>query len=202
MVFMDTQKTSHSPRSPIAYRILAAAHDLFYRDGIRATGVDRVIAESGVAKKTFYRHYPAKDDLVLTFLEYRHENWMTWFVGALERNGSTPQAIVPALAEWFKSDAFRGCAFINTVVELGAALPTTVDISRNHKQDMGAAIRKLLPSSSRSANADARALVLAVDGAIIGAQYGEPIDEVLKSLARLISGIEASSKMSKAKSAR
>ncbi|GGC57970.1 hypothetical protein GCM10011396_00970 [Undibacterium terreum] len=56
---------------------------------------------------------------------------------------------------------------------------------------MAAAIRKLLPSSSRTANADARALALAVDGAIVGAQFGEPVDEILKSLSRLIAGIEA-----------
>ena len=53
-------------------RILLTAHDLFYRDGIRATGIDRVIAESGVAKKTFYRYFPSKDDLIVAFLEYRH----------------------------------------------------------------------------------------------------------------------------------
>ncbi|WP_308789101.1 TetR/AcrR family transcriptional regulator [Undibacterium terreum] len=189
--YMDTQKTPPRHRSPMAHRILTTAHDLFYRNGIRATGVDRVIAESGVAKKTFYRHYPAKDDLVLTFLEYRHQNWMAWFIDALERHGSTTRAITPALSEWFHSEAFRGCAFINTVAEIGASLPAAVDISKNHKQDMAAAIRKLLPSSSRTANADARALALAVDGAIVGAQFGEPVDEILKSLSRLIAGIEA-----------
>jgi AcrR family transcriptional regulator len=50
-------------------RILFAAHELFYREGIRATGIDRVIAESGVAKLSFYRHYPSKNDLVLAFLD-------------------------------------------------------------------------------------------------------------------------------------
>ena len=51
-------------------RILLAAHDLFYRDGVRATGIDRVIAESGVAKVTFYRQFQSKDDLILAFLDF------------------------------------------------------------------------------------------------------------------------------------
>ena len=100
------------------------AHALFYRDGIRATGIDRVIAESGVAKKTFYRYYPAKNDLIVAFLEYRHRNWMTWFEDAVKRHGADADALVPALAEWFENDEYRGCAFINAVVE--------VEIGRAH----------------------------------------------------------------------
>ncbi len=57
-------------------RILLAAHDLFYRESTRATGIDRVIAESGVAKVTLYRHFPSKNDLICEFLEYRHLLWM------------------------------------------------------------------------------------------------------------------------------
>ncbi len=63
-------------------RNLSTAHDLFYRDGIRATGIDRV----------------SKDDLIVAFLEYRHENWMAWFCNALARHGNTLNALVPALA--------------------------------------------------------------------------------------------------------
>jgi AcrR family transcriptional regulator len=174
---------------PPAERILVTAHELFYRDGIRATGVDRVIAESGVAKKTFYRYYPAKNDLIVAFLEYRHRNWMTWFEHALRRHGANPLAIVPALAEWFQSDAYRGCAFINAVVEVGETLPLALEISRRHKQDMANAIRKLLPASSRTAKADARALALAVDGAIVAAQFEDSPELTLKSLARIVSAI-------------
>ena len=65
---MSATSTALPPRE----RILRTAHDLFYRDGIRATGIDRVIAESGVAKVTFYRQFPSKDDLVLAYLDFRH----------------------------------------------------------------------------------------------------------------------------------
>jgi AcrR family transcriptional regulator len=53
-------------------RILRTAHDLFYADGLRATGIDRVIAEAGVTKVTFYRHFPSKNDLILAYLNLRH----------------------------------------------------------------------------------------------------------------------------------
>jgi AcrR family transcriptional regulator len=170
-------------------RILHTAHDLFYRDGIRATGVDRVIAESGVAKKTFYRYFPSKDDLIVAFLNYRHDNWMTWFRNALTRHGGTLNALVPALAEWFGSENYRGCAFINSVVEVGATLPQAVDISRRHKRDMTAAIRALMPGS-RAAKADAQALALAVDGAIVAAQFAESPAEALTALARVVRAIK------------
>ncbi|AQH01262.1 TetR family transcriptional regulator [Burkholderia sp. KK1] len=173
-------------------RILLTAHDLFYRDGIRATGVDRVIAESGVAKKTFYRYFPSKDDLIVAFLDFRHDNWMTWFRAALKRHGGTLNALVPALAEWFGDENYRGCAFINSVVEVGATLPQAVDISRRHKRDMTAAIRALMPSS-RSAKPDAQALALAVDGAIVAAQFAESPAEALKALARVVRAIKRAS---------
>ena len=172
-------------------RILHTAHDLFYRDGIRATGIDRVIAESGVAKKTFYRYFPSKDDLIVAFLDYRHDIWMAWFRDALQRHGGTLAALVPALAEWFGSEAYRGCAFINSVVEVGGTLPQAVDIARRHKRDMTAAIRALMPAS-RSAKADAQALALAVDGAIVAAQFADSPADALKALARVVRAIRAS----------
>ncbi len=177
-----------------AERILATAHALFYRDGIRATGIDRVIAESGVAKKTFYRYYPSKNDLIVAFLEYRHRNWMTWFEDAVKRRGANVDALVPALAEWFESEGYRGCAFINAVVEVGGTVPEAVDISRRHKLDMAAVIRTLLPAWSRTAKADARALAMAVDGAIVGAQFEDTPDMALKSLERVVKAITETAK--------
>jgi AcrR family transcriptional regulator len=169
-------------------RILQTAHDLFYRDGIRATGIDRVIAESGVAKKTFYRYFPSKDDLIVAFLEYRHDNWMNWFRDALARHGGTLNALVPALAEWFSGEMYRGCAFINSVVEIGSTLPQALEISRRHKRDMTAAIRTLMPAS-RTAKADAQALALAVDGAIVAAQFSDSPADALRALARVVRAV-------------
>ena len=178
-------------------RILFAAHELFYREGIRATGIDRVIAESGVAKLSFYRHYPSKNDLVLAFLEHRHTRWMAWFEEALARHGGTPQALVPALREWFGGEGFRGCAFINSVGELGEALPQVNEITRRHKADMAKAIARLLspcsalPYGRRQRRLLATDLATAVDGAIIRAQYDGDPQPALASLKRICQALLA-----------
>ena len=80
---------------PARQRILLTAHDLFYQEGIRATGIDRIIKESGVTKVTFYRHFPSKNDLITAFLAYRHQQWLTWFSTAW-RNGSTIRVFAAA----------------------------------------------------------------------------------------------------------
>jgi AcrR family transcriptional regulator len=165
-------------------RILLTAHELFYRDGIRATGIDRVIAESGVAKLTFYRHFPSKNELVLEFLEYRHRRWMTWFLDALQRHGGDSKALVPVLGEWFGNGSYRGCAFINSVGELGETLPEVVSITRRHKQDMADAIAQLLPAS-RQRKRLAMDLALAVDGAIVRAHFDHDPQAALASLERI-----------------
>lgn len=177
-------QTSAAPAPGARERILLTAHELFYRDGIRATGIDRVIAESGVAKLTFYRHFPSKNELVREFLEYRHRRWMGWFTDALQRRGGGIKALVPALGEWFDSDSYRGCAFINSVGELGETLPEVVEIARRHKQDMADAITRLLPAS-RQRKRQAMDLALAVDGAIVRAQFDQGPQAALASLERI-----------------
>lgn len=183
-----------SPETPSAReRILGTAHELFYRDGIRATGVDRLIAESGVAKLTFYRHFPSKDALVISFLDYRHERWMSWFTEALQRHGGAPGAglapLAAAMAEWFADPAFRGCAFINAVAEVGGSLPQAVEISQAHKREMTQAIAELLPKG-RQRIAQAEAAALAVDGAIVRAQMADA-DDAIAGLRRLLKALEA-----------
>lgn len=157
---------------PARERILLAAHDLFYRDGIRATGIDKVIAASRVTKVTFYRHFPSKNDLISAFLNYRHERWMTWFDEALQRHGAVDGGglapLVPTLREWFENPIYRGCAFINSTAELGDS-PNIVEICRNHKRDMTNRIARMLPINTERA-ALAEAAAVAVDGAIVRAQ--------------------------------
>jgi AcrR family transcriptional regulator len=167
--------------APPRERILRTAHDLFYRDGIRATGIDRVIAESGVAKVTFYRQFASKDDLVLAFLDFRHERWMAWFADALARHGGTVAAIAPALAEWFRSADYRGCAFLNSVGELAAALLACL-------LSAAAVARLMRPARGRARHA--RALALAIDGAIVQAQYLGSPEAAVDSLAFVTKALE------------
>lgn len=185
----DTVSRTPSARE----RILLTAHDLFYREGIRAIGINRVIAESGVTKVAFYRHFPSKDDLIRAFLESRHQRWMAWFIDALQRHGGGIAALAPALSECFRDEDFRGCAFINSVCEPGRALPEAVAIGRRHKQEMTFVISCLLPPSAQREQ-DAQALALAVDGAIIRAQLDQSPDGALLALKSVVKLLPAGNK--------
>jgi AcrR family transcriptional regulator len=104
-------------------RILAAAYELFSQQGIRAVGIDAVIARSGVARMTLYRHFESKDDLVLAFLERREQLWTKdWLEAEVERRTADPQerllVIFDVFDEWFRRDDFEGCSFINVLLEI------------------------------------------------------------------------------------
>jgi AcrR family transcriptional regulator len=105
-------------------RILDTAYDLFSRHGIRAVGVDRIIATSGVAKMSLYRHFSSKDALVLAFLQEREKRWtMEWLHAEVTRRGddgpSRLLAIFDVFDEWFHQSDFEGCSFINVLLEFG-----------------------------------------------------------------------------------
>jgi AcrR family transcriptional regulator len=104
-------------------RILDTAYELFSRHGTRAVGVDRIIAECGIAKMTLYRTGPAQDDLILAFLERREELWTrAWLQAEAQRRGRTPAerllAIFDTFADWFGQEDFEGCSFINVMIEI------------------------------------------------------------------------------------
>jgi AcrR family transcriptional regulator len=106
-------------------RILDAASELFYQHGIRATGINAVIAHSGVAKATFFRHFPAKDDLVVEWLGQSAPRWFDRIRAELEVRAEPRAArlltFFDLLGEWFAQDDFRGCAFQNAAAEAAEA---------------------------------------------------------------------------------
>ena len=109
-------------------KILAVAYDLFSRRGVRDVGVNELIEKSGVAKATFYRHFPSKDSLVLAFLEQRDKEWtIKAIVSEARRRGSTPEeqllAIFDVFGDWFLREDFEACSFINVLLEMGPAHP-------------------------------------------------------------------------------
>ncbi len=121
----DVPATSRpAARQGARERVLDAAYDLFAHRGVRDVGVNELIAASGVAKATFYRHFPSKDDVVLAFLQRREEVWTIGLVaaGAAQR-ASSPEgqllAIFDVFAEWFQRDDFEGCAFVKVLLEVG-----------------------------------------------------------------------------------
>jgi AcrR family transcriptional regulator len=121
-----TTETAARPVPGARRRILDAAYELFSRRGVRAVGVDELNARAGVAKATFYHHFPSKDDLVLAFLEQREQLWTKdWVEAEARRRGATPEeqllAIFDLFGEWFQREDFEGCSFINVLLEFGGA---------------------------------------------------------------------------------
>lgn len=104
-------------------RLSRAAYDLFSREGVRAVGVDAVVARAGTAKMTLYRNFPSKDDLILEFLRRREQRWTReWLEAESQRRGRTPRdrllAIFDVFAEWFSRPDFEGCSFLTTMIEV------------------------------------------------------------------------------------
>lgn len=101
---------------------MLAAYELFSRGGTRTVGVDAVVAKASVAKMTLYRHFPSKEDLVLAFLERREQVWTHEWLGAevLRRENEPASrllAIFDVFGEWFHTDQFEGCTFIQVLLE-------------------------------------------------------------------------------------
>ena len=166
---------------PPAQRILDTAFRLFYARGLRAVGVDTIIAESGVAKATFYKHFPAKDDLVLAYLDRVDGIW----TGPAARGRGRPPGPTPrdqlvglfdALGTACRRDGYRGCAFINAAAESCPGTPVH-DRTVAHKRAVLALGRGLAARGRRAPTrtALARSLTLLLDGGLAsGALDADP----------------------------
>lgn len=165
------------PSTTLHEHILDVASDLFYRQGIRAVGVDAIVARAGIAKMTLYQHFGSKEDLILAFLRRRDERWRAWLRTAVERRATLPKerllAIFDALAEWFAAPEFRGCAFINTAIEVADPAHPAHRVALEHKQLMQAYIAELAREAGvRESEPLSRRLLLLVEGAVVTAQVG------------------------------
>src|SRR5215207_9070760 len=162
------------PTADARERLLETADRLFYADGVRAVGIDRVIAEAGVAKATLYAHFPSKDDLILAVLRYRTAAVVAFFTEATARHRKRVKdplrAFFAALKEWFLSPGFRGCAFQNAAVELAdLAHPGTVFV-RGHKKRFHDTLAGLVREAVGPAGeAVIPAVAVLVEGAIMTA---------------------------------
>lgn len=120
-------------------KILATAEALIYQNGIHATGMDLLVKTSGVARKSIYRHFENKDDVAAAALKARDVRWLAWFRQECDK-ADTPEARIlgmfTVLGDWFQSEGYRGCAFINTAGEVGDPADPIREIARNHKQKL------------------------------------------------------------------
>ena len=162
--------SSTTPRD----RILDVASQLFYQHGIRAVGIDTIISQSDVAKMTFYKHFKSKDLFVLEFLKRRDELWRDWFESTVARLApkaeNRPLAVFDALEERFSRKDFRGCAFINTMIEMADGDHLAHQAAAEHKQKVQRLIHTWLSAAGVKKSGElSKAFLLLIDGAIVTA---------------------------------
>jgi AcrR family transcriptional regulator len=130
---MNQQRVATKGGRGARQRILNAAADLFYREGINATGVERLAAESSVSKRTLYQHFPSKEAVVEEYLRSieQHVNRL-----AADPGDQTPRERLLAVfdAPTAQGATLRGCPFHNAAVEAAGAMPGVQDIVRESKR--------------------------------------------------------------------
>lgn len=123
--------------------LVETALKLFYLYGFNATGIDRILAESGVAKMTLYKHFRSKEELILAALQLRDERFRNWLMTEMESASADPEerllAMFDALETWFQGKAFKdlgfsGCAFINAASEFADHDHPAHRIASEHKR--------------------------------------------------------------------
>jgi AcrR family transcriptional regulator len=154
-------------------RILATADRLFYTTGVRAVGVDRVIAESQVARMTFFRHFPTKDDLVATFLRRRVRLAEEELARVEAEHPGDPRAVLAFFAAGTSSErtrpGFRGCEFINTSAEFCDPEHPARRVTAEHRAWITTKLCEALTQLGRpNPRTTAEALLMLRTGAIVG----------------------------------
>lgn len=169
-------------RRPGAERLLEAASDLFYREGIGAVGVDTISEKAGVSKRTLYNRFGGKDELVAEYLRRRDERWRAYLRGVTERVVEPREkllAVFGAYGEWLVGEDFRGCAFANAAAEIPDPDHPARIVARRHKEG----VREHLAALAKKAGFDepeplAERLLLLLEGATATAamrRSGEPL---------------------------
>jgi AcrR family transcriptional regulator len=124
-------------------RLLAAAAECFYDHGVNGTGIDTITAAAGVAKMSLYNNFASKDDLVLAYLQARHEEWLALYRRRLLAAGDARQRVGAVFeayvdhAEMAYRHGFRGCGLLNAAAELPAGARGR-QLVRRHKEEVEA----------------------------------------------------------------
>ncbi|MET0990332.1 MAG: TetR/AcrR family transcriptional regulator [Glaciihabitans sp.] len=167
-------------RAPWAkQRILDTANELFYGDGIRVVGIDRLISVSSVTKATFYKHYGSKDALILRYIRGRHEAMREEISTLVEETPDAELAlreIVADLVAKIPAPGFRGCAFLNAAAEFPDPMHPVREVVTSHREWYTDVVAGLLSRIGHPMPGDgADEFLLAVDGAQVGGYAGDPI---------------------------
>ena len=182
------------PASAARERILETASCLFYERGIRAVGVDTIVAEANVAKTTLYQHFKTKDDLIEAYLQASDQNLRAWFATLLDAGDDPPEerllAVFRQMGDWVARAGFRGCGFINASLELADRTHPGSVVAASHKDF----IRNGFAALARETGVTdpdrlARELLVLLDGAFAGAAMQgsvAPFETAERAAARLL----------------
>lgn len=175
--------------------ILKAATSLFSKYGFHAVGVDRIVAESRVAKMTFYKYFYSKEYLIETVLEKRDMDLRKSITEAIDRRRS-PKAKLKAIftwySEWFSINDFQGCMFIKASEEFPQVGTRIRDISKSHKVWLENKIRALLQQFNPKYSNELPVLILVLlDGLTVRANMfndgrGSQVNNIWKYVNQLI----------------
>jgi len=171
----------HRPSSlpPARERIDRAAYELFSRHGVRAVGVDAVVARADVAKKTLYLHYPSKKKLALAFLRRREELWTrAWLQEGVNRRARRPAdrlvAVFDLFDSWFHRSDYEACAFIRVLFEHDDPAHPIRKSTEDHIRTIRDFVRQLAEEARvRDPDGFARQWQIVMMGSIIAAYAGD-----------------------------
>jgi len=174
--------------------IVKKAHDLFYRNGFHAVGLDHILSEVGVTKTTFYNHFESKDDLVAEALRFHDRWWRDEFARMLrEHGGDRPRdqllAVFDALDHVFASEEYNGCFFINVAVQFPNPRDPAHIAACEHKAAMADIIRELAGyAGAIDAARFAEEFAMVMEGAYVTAQItrSAPTADVGRRLAEML----------------
>ena len=129
-------------------RLVAAGSRLFHEAGIQATGVDSIIDAAGVAKATFYRHFPSKDDLVVAWLRDPRTRWFEFVRAKARATDPSPHDEIllffEGVADWLETERYRGCPYLNSAVEITDPAHPARLVIRETLDEIGAYLRTLV----------------------------------------------------------
>jgi AcrR family transcriptional regulator len=171
------KKAANPPRA--AERIRRTANELFYREGIRAVGVDQIVTEAGVTKPSLYRAFPSKDELAAAYLRDFEAAFWRKFDAGVEAHPSDPRAqlryYLSGLAERATGKSYRGCGMSNAIVEYPDPGHPARKVAEANKHAFRKRLRAMAADmGARDPNALGDALLLLIEGAFLTAQLFGP----------------------------
>jgi AcrR family transcriptional regulator len=171
--------TTPARKPPMRERIIEAAADLFYTQGIRAVSAEKIIARVGITKVTFYRHFPSKDDLIVAYLERRAEWEREAVGGARQVAAGDAREVFRMIAEGIGAEScspgFRGCPFINAAAEYADAEHPVRQVVDAHRRWFKNAVEEMLRQIGvTDVSSVADQWLMLRDGAMVGGYLSDP----------------------------